>query len=454
MAENTTGAAYGGHDNDFVDKVPDRLNCQICTKVLCEPHLTECCGQHFCESCLNKWFDRQRGKQSCPHCRAEGEGFNHMINKNLRSEVNQLKIRCCHHEDGCQWTGELGALKAHLESESGCGFVRVECPNKCVLLDGTMLRKDIKKHLAHDCYLRPYVCEFCGLKDTYEEITGTSSYVLVPYDYCGHQATCPEVPLTCPNECGSESIKRKDMDSHRSKCPMEPVQCPFAEAGCKGGILRCQLQDHMTSSIQEHLMMVMKDNQETKNKLKETQTKLDETRSELVDAKQDLSEAIERLSVTERQLDLSYELEKVGDSITLHMPKFSEYRRSGKVWHSPPFYYREGYKMCLAVYANGVGFGAGTHVSVSLLLLRGKYDNYLKWPMTSCKERFHFRVDPPMGDDKFFLCSENHRQAVNEQKEIQQILLFSRLDAIRLVNDCFTLSVRFEGECFLRVCIV
>ena len=455
MAENTTGAAYGGHDNDFIDKVADRFICQICTKVLCEPHLAVCCGQHFCESCLNKWFDRQRGKQSCPHCRAEGEGFNHVIHKGLRSEVNQLKIRCSNNGKGCKWTGELGALKTHLESESGCGFVMVKCPNKCIIFAGTtciVLRKDIKKHLAQDCYLRPYMCEFCGFKDTYEAIKGIEGGIAIPGS--GHKATCLEVPLTCPNECGSEKIKRKDMDGHRSKCPQEPVECPFAEAGCKGGILRCQLQDHMTSSIQQHLMIVMKDNHKTKIELKETQTKLDETRSELVDAKQELSEAIVRLSVTERQLDLSYKLEKVGDSITLQMPKFSEYRRSGKVWHSPPFYYREGYKMCLAVYANGVGFGAGTHVSVSLLLLRGKYDNHLKWPMTSCKERFHFCVNPPMGGDKFCLCSENHRRAVNEQKEIEQILLFSRLDTLHLVNDCLTLSVRFEGECFLQVCIV
>ena len=135
MAENTTGAAYGGHDNDFIDKIPRRFICQICTKVLCEPHLAVCCGQHFCESCLNKWFARQRGKQSCPHCcRAEGEAFHHVINKGLRSEVNQLKLRCCHHGKGCQWTGELGALKAHLESESGCGFVMVECPNALFLI--------------------------------------------------------------------------------------------------------------------------------------------------------------------------------------------------------------------------------------------------------------------------------------------------------------------------------
>ena len=52
MAEQA--AVYGGHDNDFVGEVADRFICQICTKVLREPHLAVCCGQHFCESCLNK----------------------------------------------------------------------------------------------------------------------------------------------------------------------------------------------------------------------------------------------------------------------------------------------------------------------------------------------------------------------------------------------------------------
>ena len=87
MADNKQ---YGGYDHEFVGTVPDRFICQICTKVLHDPHLAVCCGQHFCESCLNRWFTRQ-GKESCPHCQAEGESFNHVIHKGLRSEVNQLK---------------------------------------------------------------------------------------------------------------------------------------------------------------------------------------------------------------------------------------------------------------------------------------------------------------------------------------------------------------------------
>ena len=453
MAERA--AAYGGHDFDFVDKIPDRLNCQICTKVLCEPHLAVCCGQHFCESCLNKWLVCEGlSKQSCPHCRAEGEGFNHVINKGLRSEINQLKIRCSNCREGCQWTGELGALKAHLESESGCGYVMVKCPNKCIILAGTtctVLRKDIKKHLAQDCYLRPYACEFCGLKDTYEAIVGVSYLIpdsLSGNDYFGHQATCLEAPLTCPNKCGSENIKRKDMDSHHSECPNEHMECPFTEAGCKGVILRCQLQDHMTSNIQQHLMMVMKDCKETKNKLAKAQT-------ELVETKQELKDALERLSVVEQHLD--YKLEKSGDSIKLQMPKFSEYRRSGKVWHSPPFYYREGYKMCLAVYANGVGEGAGTHVSLSLLLLKGKYDDQLKWPMKFCSCRRHAVPTVSEGTKIFIVCCNHCQQSANEHNDnnIMQIdhsdyFCSLKKKALVLVNDFLTFAVEF-GECYVKV---
>ena len=170
MAKKKT---YGGHDCDFIEIVSDRLNCNICTKVLRDPHLAVCCGQHYCESCLKKWFKKQ-GKESCPHCRAEGEKFNHVIDKGLRSEINEQKIRCSNHGEGCQWTGELGELKSHLRSAKGCEFEMVECPNKCTEWNGDVIkmrRKDLSNHLTLSCSLRPYQCEFCGLKDTYEAIT-------------------------------------------------------------------------------------------------------------------------------------------------------------------------------------------------------------------------------------------------------------------------------------------
>ncbi len=49
--------------------------------------------------------------------------------------------------------------------------------------------------------------------------------------------------------------------------------------------------------------------------------------------------------------------------------------------YSPPFYTsQDGYKMCMRVYLNGDGMGCGTHLSVFFVLMRGEYDNILKWP--------------------------------------------------------------------------
>ena len=444
---------YGGHGCEFIEDVSDRLNCSICTRVLRNPHLAVCCGQHFCESCLNKWFTRQ-GKESCPHCRAEGEAFHHVIHKGLRSEINQLKIRCSNHGEGCQWIGELGDLEKHLESDNGCGIVMVECPNKCFTFSGIMVmkRKDVHNHLTQSCYLRPYQCEFCGLKDTYEAITGEGWFMTIKKrmigdgDYLGHQTECPEVPVACPNKCGSNEIKRKDVVDHRSQCPQEPVRCPFAEAGCNVAVHRHQVEDHMSSNLQRHLLMVMKDNMKMK-------TELDHMKIELHESKLKLFETEAKLSTALDYIAWSNKLQKRGDFVRFQMPNFSEYRRSGKVWHSPPFYYREGYKMCLAVYANGVGKGAGTHVSVVVLHLKGEYDDQLKWPMKSCG--FHFSsICLHEGYYQFLVCCPLQCQEASECKQIDCNDQFCSLNGgvLHLMNDCLTFNVEYDS-CFLKVWI-
>ena len=65
----------------------------------------------------------------------------------------------------------------------------------------------------------------------------------------------------------------------------------------------------------------------------------------------------------------------------LTMTNFEQYKIHSDHWYSPPFYtHRQGYKMCLRVVANGWGRGKGTHISVFAYLLRGQFDDHLKWP--------------------------------------------------------------------------
>ena len=375
-------------------------------------------------------------------------------------------------------------VKTHLESSSGCGFVEVECPNKCkddlfgkytVL---TMKRKELDKHLTHVCYLRPYQCEFCGHKDTFEAITGESGYRCLHIRqvnvYSGHQAECPEIPLTCLNWCGSKDIKRKDMDSHRSKCPREPVQCPFVDAGCLSKMRHCELEDHMsvTSVMQQHLMMVMEDCKVTKSRLGIAEAKIYETEASLIKTKDKLCETEAKLSETEARLHESeLELKKVnfklsisedrryvwlnklikkGDWVRVQMLNYSEYCRSGEVWHSPPFYYSEGYKMRLDVCANGVGDGADTHVSMSLLLLRGERDSQVRWPLKCCDRSLHRMPIPRDGYASFFIGGPHERPAVYEYK----LDHCDKFCPKRALNNCLIFDVNFFRGCLIDVCIV
>ena len=441
MAKKEPEPDYGGYNHEFVGKIADRFNCQICTKVIREPRLAVCCGQHFCESCLNKWFTRQ-GKKSCPHCRAEGGAFNHVLNKGLRSEINQLKIKCSSHGEGCEWTGELGELKTHLESEKGCGFVVIECPNMCTLpmqrKYTTVMRKDVEKHLNSECPLRPYQCEHCGLKDTYKGITGIiSPRVRI---LTAHYAECPVYRLTCPNKCGVDSIKRKDMADHRSKCPQEHVICPFTEAGCKNSQLRRhQLDDHLSSKQQHHLLLVMGAYKQLKEHLRETEAKLTTAVQLLKQGNEADKETIDSIVTC-----LGY-LKKVGDVVIVTMPRVSEYHRSGKIWYSAPFYFKEGYKMCLAVSVkNNMESGVCTDVSVGVCLLKGEYDDQMTWPIaTGNKKCRPLPLPLPLSGSPFIAEAWFHMCPLQQLQQTNKQLCCPKGMCFHLMNDCLTFAVQY-----------
>ena len=180
-----------------------------------------------------------------------------------------------------------------------------------------------------------------------------------------HYGECPHYPLPCPNKCGTTGIRRADMDNHRSRCELEPVECPFREAGCKVQVMRKEFDSHMSGNQQNHLIVLLGAYQETKTKLHNTSLKLLETRKEMEEGK----------SKPAKQMTLRED----GDEVTFCMNDYSLYKHTDKVWHSPPFYFGDGYKLCLAVYANGKGAGAGTHVSVELLQMKGEHDDKLTW---------------------------------------------------------------------------
>ncbi|XP_019862904.1 PREDICTED: uncharacterized protein LOC109591660, partial [Amphimedon queenslandica] len=104
-----------------------------------EPHIVTCCCNKMCRDCIQRVH---HSSQPCPTCREPN--FSIFLEKRLNSEILDLKVRCTHHNNGCEWVGELRDLKKHTNPVDGsCGFVQVKCPFGCPV---PYLRKDTIDH--------------------------------------------------------------------------------------------------------------------------------------------------------------------------------------------------------------------------------------------------------------------------------------------------------------------
>lgn len=169
---------------------------------------------------------------------------------------------------------------------------------------------------------------------------------------------------------------------------------------------------------------------------------------------------------------------KRGDFANILVSKISEVAESGKVWYSPPFFYRKGYKLCLALHICRKSFSSSVSeskydISVALCLLKGEYDHQLAWPMQECSTTGHITYYfEELGDKevkisqilaksnltKFSICSilrSQGRPTKNKPRELEKSHLHIPRGNIHFTNDGLMLKVVgiYDG-CVLQVVVV
>ena len=220
-------------DLNFVVEPIEEYLCPICAKVLVEPHVTDCCGQHFCEKCLKQWFEQQLGKMICPHCRSEE--FSHIRYLPLKRKINELLVYCSNRGNGCTEIICVCQLESHVNQ---CSYAIIRCSNNC---GDSLLRKDLSDHLNNRCLLRLSVCIYCQKQDRH--------FIIVSLQ---HHQRCPDFPIGCPKSCtGGELVKRRDLHAHSLICPLESVLCPE----CRAEMLREKLAEHGKNSCPKRIIL-------------------------------------------------------------------------------------------------------------------------------------------------------------------------------------------------------
>ena len=291
--------------------------------------------------------------------------------KRLRRSLYAFQVRCVHQKSGCEWIGELGELDGHLNLNLelgrqlvGCEFAYVACTHCCEYFQ----RPHVHAHENKSRPQRPFSCDYC--KDY------CSGYEDVVND---HWTICKCYPVPCPNECGM-SPERRNVETHvNTVCPLTVVNCDFHYAGCEVQLVCKDMLTHLAESLLPHLSLLALHNQQLIQLTIQQKESLAELKKENEVLKQKVNE--DRIQQIEDRASLVTLQRYVGIfPIKITVNNF-EMMKSGEEWYSPPFYtQQQGYKMYLSVNANDHGRGKGTHVSVFAYLMRGEFDDHLKWP--------------------------------------------------------------------------
>ena len=416
-------ADCGGYDCEFVTPPPDafQAECPVCLQVLKEPCVISCpCGQKICRECVEQI---KKEDKPCPLCNLID--FTYIRDYGLERYLKEQEVWCSKKKCGCEWREKLREYEQHLNKNSspenqltGCQFVEIECKHGC---GERFQRRHITSHQNKQCRMRPYSCEYCHDCDsTFEDITVT------------HYPECKKYPVSCPNGCQDNLFERQEMELHlKEECPHEEVNCPLHYAGCEVRLSRKDMPEHMRDTV-THLTLlatvtqtllkenqelkqcnqqlavkqstmvaycqnlqkaIKKENETLKKEVKKLQQNIDEHKKEIHELKQcykqlEVNQSItteahcREQKATEKEVEA---LKKADRELRLMLGRFPiDFHVNYTIKETqylPSFYtHSHGYRMCIYVNTNGFGDGKGTHVSIFTHLMKGPYDDRLKWP--------------------------------------------------------------------------
>ena len=216
-----------------------KYQCKICYDLLRDARLTECCGQHYCGPCLDKWIASSRSRRSrvtCPQCREEN--FTHIVDKSLTREIDS---RGCSFGSTGTYDGrhKFRCIKCKLEP------VREPCLTACC-----------GQHWCRSCltdwlreqqqHRRAQCCPHCGqenfthilnksLKREIDEVFVRCDHLKQgcqwigrPESLTGHLQSpdgCEYTEVECRFELCYKTFRRMELECHQQHCKYRRENC-------------------------------------------------------------------------------------------------------------------------------------------------------------------------------------------------------------------------------------
>ena len=165
MAARKQNTPEGYDVSRFVGEVKRDLLCSFCREVPKDPRLCKNNDHIFCLAHIS--WHLNENSQTCPVCR------NHLTLETLRrptgflkNYLDDLKIKCDHHDRGCLEVFRLEDLPRHVDQ---CEFAPIMCGNEgCGMVVNKRDKDDHEKNLCQFQIAKCFECK--EIKASQEEI--------------------------------------------------------------------------------------------------------------------------------------------------------------------------------------------------------------------------------------------------------------------------------------------
>ena len=181
-----------------------------------------------------------------------------------------------------------------------------------------------------------------------------------------------------------------------SGCQYTTIKCPFVYAGCTDILTHKDLNEHLSNMFITHQLMqatqqstlvstvqvLQQENQTLKEEKMQLRQKVDKQQSFLQYKEQQIAEMEIKLNKMVLQQEMASRSGMAIGPVRFTMDGFEQHKQTpDDNWFSPHFWtHPQGYKVCLCIIANGEGPAQGHYTSVLIHMMRGEFDDQLKWP--------------------------------------------------------------------------
>ena len=215
--------------------------CPVCNDIPYENPEQSACGHRFCKPCIDIIAGNNGDQSICPVDSLRM--FPMFSDRFYQRDIRNSECHCVFDTDGCSWKGIFADLQEH---EKKCDYVEVMCP-QC---GASITKKNLQLHQQKDCPHRLVPCRYCSQPVQIDKVDD-------------HDLECKEIPINCPQNCGTPNLTRRSLDDHLlTYCCKALHACQFEDYGCEFKGNWQEQEKHRSEGLDVHMMLLLKNDKQ------------------------------------------------------------------------------------------------------------------------------------------------------------------------------------------------